>query len=69
MISSELRLLSRSIAETTVAAIDQGKFSDLAADLIPLQMQLIHFAQRDVVGNYLLDAENDWPWAKQPTPQ
>ena len=67
MISSELCRLSSTFAEAAVAMFDDGTFATVACDLIPLQMSLIHFAQRDVISNYLLDVEKDWPWAKQPT--
>ena len=69
MISQELRLLSASFAETVAAMVDDGSFASVACDLIPLQMSLIHFLQRDVITNYLLEVEPDWPWAKQPTRQ
>ena len=67
MISSELQLLSSYFAETAAAMVDDGSFPNLACDLIPLQMTLIHFLQRDVISNYLLEVETDWPWVKQPT--
>ena len=69
MISSELRLLSESFAETAAEMVDDGSFAIVACDLIPLQMSLIHFLQRDVITYYLLEVEPDWPWAKQPTRQ
>ena len=69
MISPELRLLSESFAEIAAEMIDDGSFATVACDLIPLQMSLIHFLQRDVITNYLLEVEPDWPWAKQPTRQ
>ena len=69
MISQELRLLSASFAETAAEMVDDGSFASVACDLIPLQMSLIHFLQRDVITNYLLEVEPDWPWAKQPTRQ
>ena len=69
MISPEQRLLSESFAETAAEMVDDGSFSNVACDLIPLQMALIHFLQRDVITNYLLEVEPDWPWAKQPTRQ
>lgn len=67
MISPELRLLSASFAETAAEMVDDGSFASVACDLIPLQMSLIHFLQRDVITNYLLEVEPDWPWAKQPS--
>ena len=67
MISPELRLLSASFAETVAEMVDDGSFASVACDLIPLQMSLIHFLQRDVITNYLLEVELDWPWAKQPS--
>ena len=67
MISPELRLLSASFAETVAEMVDDGSFASVACDLIPLQMSLIHFLQRDVITNYLLEVEPDWPWAKQPS--
>ena len=67
MISSELRLLSTFFAETATEMVDDGSFTHLACGLIPLQMTLIHFLQRDVISNYLLEVETDWPWVKQPT--
>ena len=67
MISQELRLLSASFAETAAEMVDDGSFASVACDLIPLQMSLIHFLQRDVITNYLLEVEPDWPWAKQPS--
>tara|TARA_B100000405_G_C16304825_1_gene270296 strand:- start:122 stop:331 length:210 start_codon:yes stop_codon:yes gene_type:complete len=69
MISSELRLLSASFAETASVMVDDGCFSNAACDLIPLQMTLIHFLQREIITNHLLLVEPDWPWAKQPTRQ
>ena len=48
MISPELRLLSASFAETAAEMVDDGSFASVACDLIPLQMSLIHFLQRDV---------------------
>ena len=65
MISPELRLLSESFAETAAEMVDDGSFATVACDLIPLQMSLIHFLQRDVITNYLPEVEPDWPWAKQ----
>ena len=67
MISPELRLLSESFAETAAEMVDDGSFATVACDLIPLQMSLILFLQRDVITNYLLEVEPDWPWAKQPS--
>ena len=67
MISPELRLLSESFAETAAEMVDDGSFATVASDLIPLQMSLIHFLQRDVITYYLLEVEPDWPWAKQPS--
>ena len=67
MISPELRLLSESFAATAAEMVDDGSFATVACDLIPLQMSLIHFLQRDVITNYLLEVEPDWPWAKQPS--
>ena len=67
MISSDLRLLSTFFAETTTEMFDDGSFAHLAHELIPLQMTLIHFLQRDVISNYLLEVETDWPWVNQPT--
>ena len=67
MISSELRLLSTFFAETATEMVDDGSFAHLPCELIPLQMTLIHFLQRDVISNYLLEVETDWPWVNQPT--
>ena len=67
MLSSELRLLSTFFAETVTEMVDDGSFTHLACELIPLQMTLIHFLQRDVISNYLLEVETDWPWVNQPT--
>ena len=67
MISSELRLLSASFAETMASMIDDGTFVNGACDLIPLQMTLLHYLQREIITNHLLRVEPDWPWAKQPT--
>ena len=67
MISQELRLLSASFAETAAKMVDDGSFASVACDLIPLLMWLIHLLQRDVITNYLLEVEPDWPWAKQPS--
>ena len=61
MISPELRLLSASFAETTAAMVDDGSFVNAACDLIPLQMTLIHFLQREIIINHLLLVEPDWP--------
>ncbi|MDA9700071.1 hypothetical protein N9U74_02770 [Synechococcus sp. AH-736-M02] len=69
MISPKLQLLSASLAETMASIIDDGCFPSVAPDLIPLQMTLIHILQRDVISNYLLNVEPDWPWAKQPMRQ
>ena len=69
MISSELRRLSASFAETASGMVDDGSFVNAACDLIPLQMTLIHFLQREIITNHLLRVEPDWPWAKQPTRQ
>ena len=69
MISSKLQLLSTSLAETTAAMLDDGSFANAACDLIPLQMTLLHFLQREIITNHLLLVEPDWPWAKQPTRQ
>ena len=69
MISPELRLLSASFAETTAAMVDDGSFANAACDLIPLQMTLLHYLQREIITNHLLLVEPDWPWAKQPTRQ
>ena len=66
MISFELRLLSASFAETTAAMVDDGSFTNAACDLIPLQMTLLHYLQREIITNHLLLVESDWPWAKQP---
>ena len=67
MISSKLQLLSTSLAETTAAMLDDGSFANAACDLIPLQMTLLHYLQREIITNQLLLVEPDWPWAKQPT--
>lgn len=67
MISSELRLLSASFAETSAVMVDHGIFANAACDLIPLQMTLLHYLQREIITNHLLRVEPDWPWAKQPT--
>ena len=72
MISSELRLLSASFAEATAAMVDDGcfgSFANAACDLIPLQMTLLHYLQREIITNHLVLVEPDWPWAKQPTRQ
>ena len=69
MISFELRLLSASFAETTAAMVDDGSFTNAACDLIPLQMRLLHYLQREIITNHLLRVEPDWPWAKQLTKQ
>ena len=65
MISSKLQLLSTSLAETTAAMLDDGSFANAACDLIPLQMTLLHFLQREIITNHLLLVEPDWPWANQ----
>ena len=69
MISSELRLVAWSISNTTNQSLDDGTFAQIAVDLIKLQFTLVHFAQRDILANYLWEVEPDWPWAKQPTKQ
>ena len=65
MISSELRLLSSSFAEGSEEMIDDGSVATVVCVLIPLQISPIHFLQRDVITNYLLEIESEWPWAKQ----
>ena len=67
MISPELWLLSSSFAEASEEMIDDGSFAHVACALIPLQISLIHCLQRDVITNYLLEIESEWPWAKQPS--
>ena len=67
MISSELQQLSAAFAETTESMVDDGSFANAACDLIPLQMLLLHYLQREIITNHLLLVEPDWPWAKQPT--
>ena len=67
MISSELWLLSTFFAETATEMVDDGSLTHLACELMSLQMTLIHFLQRDVISNYLLEVETDWPWVNQPT--
>ena len=69
MISPELRLVASSISNTTNQSLDDGTFTQIAVDLIKLQFTLVHFAQRDILANYLWEVEPDWPWAKQPTRQ
>ena len=69
MISSELQQLSAAVAETTASMVDDGSFANAACDLIPLQMTLLHYLQREIITNHLLHVESDWPWAKQPTRQ
>ena len=49
--------------------VDDGSFANAAWDLIPLQMTLLHYLQREIITNHLLSVEPDWPWAKQPTKQ
>ena len=49
--------------------LDDGSFANAACDLIPLQMTLLHYLQREIITNHLLLVEPDWPWAKQPTRQ
>ena len=67
MISPELRLLSSSFAEGSEEMIDGGSVATVACALIPLQISPIHFLQRDVITNYLLEVEPEWPWVKQPS--
>ena len=67
MISSGLRFLSSSFDEASEEMIDDGSVATVACDLIPLQILLIHFLQSDVITNYLLEVEPEWPWAKQPS--
>ena len=67
MISSELQQLSAAFVETTASMVDEGSFANAACDLIPLQMTLLHYLQREIITNHLLRVEPDWPWAKQPT--
>ena len=67
MISSELRLLSSSFAEGSEEMIDDGSVANVACDLVPLQISLIHFLQCDVITNYLLEIESEWLWGKQPS--
>ena len=67
MISPELRLLSSSFAEASEEMIDDGSIPTVTCALIPLQILPIHFLQRDVITNFLLEVEPEWPWAKQPS--
>ena len=67
MISPKLRLLSSSFAEGSEEMIDDGSVATVACALIPLQISPIHFLQRDVITNYLLEVEPEWPWVKQPS--
>ena len=69
MISPELRLVASSISNTTNQSLDDETFTQIAVDLIKLQFTLVHFAQSDILANYLWEVEPDWPWAKQPTRQ
>ena len=46
---------------------EQEALETAACDLIPLQMTLLHYLQREIITNHLLRVEPDWPWAKQPT--
>ena len=68
MISSELRYLSTAVSDVASTALEQGTFVEMAPHLIPLQMQMIYWAQRELV-TFLLSVETDWPWAKQATTQ
>ena len=67
MISSEMQQLSAAFAETTASMVDDGSFAKATCDLIPLQMTLLYYLQREIITNHLLRVEPDWPWAKQPT--
>jgi len=67
MISPDLRLLSSSFAEASEEMTDDGSFAPCSCALIPLQISLIHCLQRDVITNYLLEVETEWPWVKQPS--
>ena len=67
MISPKLRLLSSSFAEGSEEMIDDGIVATVACALIPLQISPIHLLQRDVITNYLLEVEPEWPWVKQPS--
>ena len=66
MISSELKQLSAAFAQTTESMLDDGSFANAACYLIPLQMTLLHYLQREIITNHLLRVEPDWPWVKQP---
>ena len=49
--------------------VDDGGFAKAVCDLIliPLQMMLLYYLQREIITNHLLRVEVNWPWVKPPT--